>query len=184
MPSCLQWLLAIRAVVGFALGGNPIAVTLFAEFLPSEQRGRWLFVMQSFWSVGEHLVVSHGQCGNLLAALAHAHTHKMGPTLREAWALLWQLRLPPAARQLCIACSSADVCYSDWQLCIVCSSAAVCSMQRRHPAEHRVRHGGCILTSPTQPHWCLIALTPALDICLPFVAPAGDTMLGLLLAAW
>lgn len=46
------WLLATRAVVGFALGGTPIAVTLFVEWVPSQRRGRWLLAMQSFWTVG------------------------------------------------------------------------------------------------------------------------------------
>jgi MFS family permease len=49
----LQCLLLMRAVVGFALGGTPVAVTLFAECCPSAGRGRWLLLMQSFWTLGE-----------------------------------------------------------------------------------------------------------------------------------
>lgn len=48
----LQWLLVLRGVVGFALGGTPIAVTLLAEFCSSEGRGKWLLLMQSFWTLG------------------------------------------------------------------------------------------------------------------------------------
>ncbi|KAL4425877.1 hypothetical protein ABPG75_009893 [Micractinium tetrahymenae] len=46
------WLLLLRAVVGFALGGTPIAVTLFAEFCTTAGRGRWLLLLQSFWTLG------------------------------------------------------------------------------------------------------------------------------------
>lgn len=48
----MQWLLLLRALVGFALGGTPIAVTLFAEFCTSARRGQYLLLMQSFWTVG------------------------------------------------------------------------------------------------------------------------------------
>lgn len=45
--------MVLRAVVGFALGGTPVAVTLFAEWCTSHGRGRWLLLMQSFWTLGE-----------------------------------------------------------------------------------------------------------------------------------
>ncbi|KFM26335.1 Synaptic vesicle 2-related protein [Auxenochlorella protothecoides] len=45
-------LLGLRCVVGFALGGTPIAVTLFAEFLPSRGRGGWLLALQAWWTLG------------------------------------------------------------------------------------------------------------------------------------
>ncbi len=51
----MQWLLLLRSVVGFALGGAPIAVTLFAELCTSETRGKWLLVMQGAWTVGRRL---------------------------------------------------------------------------------------------------------------------------------
>jgi MFS family permease len=54
-PTCadaVQWLLALRGVVGFALGGAPIAVTLFAEFCTTDGRGRWLLVLQAAWTIG------------------------------------------------------------------------------------------------------------------------------------
>lgn len=49
----MQWLIIFRLIVGVALGGTPIVITLFAEFVPSAQRGRWLLLMQSFWTIGE-----------------------------------------------------------------------------------------------------------------------------------
>ncbi|KAL4859828.1 Organic cation/carnitine transporter 7 [Chlorella vulgaris] len=51
------WLLALRGVVGFALGGAPIAVTLFAEFCTTDGRGRWLLVLQAAWTIGTVLEV-------------------------------------------------------------------------------------------------------------------------------
>ena len=51
-PPALQWLLLLRGIVGYALGGTPIAVTLFAEFCTSGGRGRWVLAMQGFWTVG------------------------------------------------------------------------------------------------------------------------------------
>lgn len=45
-------LLALRALVGAALGGTPIAVTLFAEFLPSARRGALVLLLQGAWTVG------------------------------------------------------------------------------------------------------------------------------------
>ena len=45
-------LLLLRTVVGGALGGTPIAVTLFSEFLPNARRGSFVLVLQAFWTVG------------------------------------------------------------------------------------------------------------------------------------
>ncbi|PSC73678.1 organic cation carnitine transporter 7-like [Micractinium conductrix] len=67
------WLLVLRCIVGFALGGTPIAVTLLAEFCTSKGRGRWLLLMQSFWTLGTLLE----------AALAWA----VLPTLGWRWLL-------------------------------------------------------------------------------------------------
>ena len=45
-------LVCIRFVVGFALGGTPIAVTLFSEFLPSTSRGAYVLLLQFCWTLG------------------------------------------------------------------------------------------------------------------------------------
>lgn len=45
-------LLLLRTVVGIALGGTPIAVTLFSEFLPSTRRGSLVLLLQAAWSIG------------------------------------------------------------------------------------------------------------------------------------
>lgn len=49
----MYWaLLLARALVGFGLGGVPIAFSLFLEFLPSEGRGKWGVVIELFWTFG------------------------------------------------------------------------------------------------------------------------------------
>jgi MFS transporter, putative metabolite:H+ symporter len=46
------WLAALRMVTGFGLGGAlPLDFSLFAEFLPRRNRGRWLVLLESFWGV-------------------------------------------------------------------------------------------------------------------------------------
>mmetsp|Transcript_50501 Transcript_50501/g.80425 ORF Transcript_50501/g.80425 Transcript_50501/m.80425 type:complete len:551 (-) Transcript_50501:286-1938(-) len=45
-------LLITRFVVGFFIGGNAVAFTLFAEFSPTKKRGRMLVVQQAFWCFG------------------------------------------------------------------------------------------------------------------------------------
>lgn len=47
-----QWLLLMRGGVGAGLGGLPVAYTLFMEWVPGGARGRWLVVLQAFWTIG------------------------------------------------------------------------------------------------------------------------------------
>ncbi|MGH3355567.1 MAG: MFS transporter [Nocardioidaceae bacterium] len=47
------WLAALRFVTGFGLGGAlPLDFSVFAEYLPTRNRGRWLVLLESFWAVG------------------------------------------------------------------------------------------------------------------------------------
>jgi MFS transporter, putative metabolite:H+ symporter len=47
------WLAVLRMITGFGLGGAlPLDFSLFAEFLPRRNRGRWLVLLESFWGVG------------------------------------------------------------------------------------------------------------------------------------
>jgi len=49
----LWWLCAFRVLAGFGLGGAvPLDFSLFAEYLPTRNRGRWLVILESFWAVG------------------------------------------------------------------------------------------------------------------------------------
>lgn len=45
-------LILCRMIVGAGLGGVPIVITLFTEFLPPARRGRLSLFMQSSWAVG------------------------------------------------------------------------------------------------------------------------------------
>ena len=48
-----EWLAVLRFVTGFGLGGAlPLDFSLYAEFLPSENRGRNLVILESFWALG------------------------------------------------------------------------------------------------------------------------------------
>ena len=43
----------VRVLAGFGLGGAvPLDFSLFAEYLPTRNRGRWLVILESFWGVG------------------------------------------------------------------------------------------------------------------------------------
>ena len=48
------WLLCLcRVLAGFGLGGAvPLDFSLFAEYLPTRNRGRWLVILESFWGAG------------------------------------------------------------------------------------------------------------------------------------
>lgn len=46
------WLLSIRMIVGFAIGGANIPFDLLAEFLPANSRGGFLVFIEMFWTIG------------------------------------------------------------------------------------------------------------------------------------
>lgn len=47
------WLLLLRFITGVGVGGTlPVDYTMMAEFLPSDRRGRWLVLLESFWAIG------------------------------------------------------------------------------------------------------------------------------------
>ena len=47
------WLVFLRALTGFGVGGTlPVDYSIFAEYLPSEKRGRYLVLLESFWALG------------------------------------------------------------------------------------------------------------------------------------
>jgi putative MFS transporter len=99
-PSAI-WLAVLRALCGFGLGGAlPLDFSLFAEYLPRRNRGRWLVILESFWGIGT------------LAAAALAWV--LVPTLGWRWLLatsavaalfvLWvRLRVPESPRWLLAA---------------------------------------------------------------------------------
>jgi len=51
-PSFL-WLIILRALTGFGVGGTlPVDYSIFAEYLPPKQRGRYLVLLEAFWALG------------------------------------------------------------------------------------------------------------------------------------
>ncbi|XP_034090093.1 synaptic vesicle 2-related protein-like isoform X1 [Gymnodraco acuticeps] len=75
------WLLFLRGLVGFGIGGVPQAVTLYSEFLPVKSRGTYVMLIAAFWAIGSVFEV-------LLALL-------IMPTLGWRW-LLFFSSLPMA----------------------------------------------------------------------------------------
>ncbi|XP_077456442.1 synaptic vesicle 2-related protein [Stigmatopora argus] len=46
------WILFLRALVGFGIGGAPQSVTLYAEFLPMKSRATCILLIEIFWALG------------------------------------------------------------------------------------------------------------------------------------
>jgi putative MFS transporter len=48
-----EWLFVCRVMAGFGLGGAiPLDFSVFAEYLPSKRRGRWLVLLEAWWGIG------------------------------------------------------------------------------------------------------------------------------------
>lgn len=78
-----QWLLLMRFLTGIGVGGTlPVDYTMMAEFLPSDRRGRWLVLLESFWAVGTILLA-------ILALIAVSRGD-------EAWRLIFFVTGIPA----------------------------------------------------------------------------------------
>lgn len=51
-----EWLIVLRMLTGFGVGGMlPVDYSIFAEYLPSLRRGRYLVLLESFWALGSLL---------------------------------------------------------------------------------------------------------------------------------
>jgi len=47
------WLIILRALTGVGVGGTlPVDYSIFAEYLPTKKRGRYLVILESFWALG------------------------------------------------------------------------------------------------------------------------------------
>ncbi|XP_071790477.1 synaptic vesicle 2-related protein-like [Asterias amurensis] len=51
------WILVLRGLVGFGVGGVPQSITLYSEFLPSKSRGMCVVFTSVFWALGTVLEV-------------------------------------------------------------------------------------------------------------------------------
>ncbi|XP_062038296.1 synaptic vesicle 2-related protein [Lepus europaeus] len=47
-----SWILVLRGLVGFGIGGVPQSVTLYAEFLPIKARAKCILLIEVFWAIG------------------------------------------------------------------------------------------------------------------------------------
>eukprot|EP00062_Callorhinchus_milii_P016368 gi/632967586/ref/XP_007900059.1/ PREDICTED: synaptic vesicle 2-related protein [Callorhinchus milii] len=70
-----SWILVLRGLVGFGIGGVPQSVTLYAEFLPMKSRAKCILLIEVFWAFGTVFEV-------LLAVLVM-------PTLGWRWLLIF-----------------------------------------------------------------------------------------------
>jgi MFS transporter, putative metabolite:H+ symporter len=53
----VEWLVVCRVLAGFGLGGAiPLDFSMFAEYLPRRERGRWLVLLEAWWGVGTIVV--------------------------------------------------------------------------------------------------------------------------------
>lgn len=46
------WILILRGLVGFGIGGAPQSVTLYSEFLPTASRATCVVLVEIFWAIG------------------------------------------------------------------------------------------------------------------------------------
>ncbi|XP_039253731.1 synaptic vesicle 2-related protein-like [Styela clava] len=67
------WILLLRGLVGFGVGGVPQSVTLYSEFLPQKSRATAIVLVEVFWAIGT--------CFEVLLALL------VMPTLGWRWLL-------------------------------------------------------------------------------------------------
>ena len=50
-------LLIVRFIVGIGLGGLTVPFDILAEFIPTETRGKYLILIELFWTLGSFLTV-------------------------------------------------------------------------------------------------------------------------------
>lgn len=92
------WLLIFRALTGFGLGGAlPLDFSLYAEYLPSRNRGRHLVLLESFWALGT--IAAAGLAWLLVPTVGWRPL--LATSALAALLVLWiRLRIPESPRYL------------------------------------------------------------------------------------
>jgi len=95
------WLMVFRFLAGFGLGGAlPLDFSLYAEYLPSRNRGRNLVVLESFWALGT--IVAAGLAWLLVPTVGWRPL--MATSALAALLVLWiRARIPESPRWLVVA---------------------------------------------------------------------------------
>ncbi|WP_219420017.1 MFS transporter [Pseudonocardia nigra] len=95
------WLLVLRLLTGFGLGGAlPLDFALYAEYLPSRNRGRNLVILESFWAVGT--VVAAGLAWVLVPVVGWRPL--FATSALAALLVLWiRARIPESPRYLAVS---------------------------------------------------------------------------------
>lgn len=93
-----EWLAFLRLLTGFGLGGAlPLDFSLFAEYLPRKNRGRWLVLLESFWGVGT--LVAAGLAWILVPTLGWRYL--LATSAFAVLFVLWvRMRVPESPRWL------------------------------------------------------------------------------------
>lgn len=99
------WLAALRFVTGFGLGGAlPLDFSVFAEYLPTRNRGRWLVLLESFWAVG-----TVGAAGLALVIMPSLGWRYLLATSAVAGVLvLWVRRQVPESARYLVSAGRAE----------------------------------------------------------------------------
>eukprot|EP01084_Bolivina_argentea_P150980 263585_1 len=93
----MYFMMFTRFMVGVCLGGSTCSYTLYAEYAPSDYRGRLLILQQSFWAVG---CTANALIAWLTLELLDWRWYLIISSFPLCIILIFALRLPESARYL------------------------------------------------------------------------------------